>query len=41
MMYDVQTDSGGRRQFIVIAAGGNPRGPSSAEDYLVAFSLPE
>jgi quinoprotein glucose dehydrogenase len=41
MMYDVQLDGGGRRQFIVIAAGGNPRGTSSAEDYLVAFSLPE
>jgi quinoprotein glucose dehydrogenase len=41
MMYDVQLDGGGRRQFIVIAAGGNPRGTSSAEDFLVAFSLPE
>jgi quinoprotein glucose dehydrogenase len=41
MMYDVQLDGGGRKQFIVIAAGGNPRGTSSAEDYLVAFSLPE
>jgi quinoprotein glucose dehydrogenase len=40
MMYEVQLDGGGTRQFIVIAAGGNPRGTSSAEDYLVAFSLP-
>jgi len=41
MMYEVRLEGGKTRQFIVIAAGGNPRGTSNAEDYLIAFSLPE
>jgi quinoprotein glucose dehydrogenase len=40
MTYEVELEGGKRRQFIVIAAGGNPRGTSRAGDYLVAFSLP-
>jgi quinoprotein glucose dehydrogenase len=39
MTYEVEVGDGKRRQFVVIAAGGNPRGTSSAGDYLVAFSL--
>jgi glucose dehydrogenase len=35
----VEIGDGKRRQFVVIAAGGNPRGTSRPGDYLVAFSL--
>lgn len=41
MTYEVELEGGKQRQFVVIAAGGNPRGTSRAGDYLVAFSLPE
>jgi quinoprotein glucose dehydrogenase len=41
MTYDVELAGGKRRQFVVIAAGGNFRGRSQPRDYLVAFSLPE
>ena len=41
MTYEVELQGGRRRQFVVIAAGGNPRGTSNPGDSLVAFSLPE
>ncbi len=41
MSYSVRLESGGSRQFIVIAAGGYPRMGAPVGDYLVAFTLPE
>ncbi len=40
MMYEVQ-DGTAKRQFVVIAAGGNGRAKGKLGDALVAFSLPK
>jgi len=41
MTYEVELPGGRKRQFVVIAAGGNGRARSKIGDSLVAFSLPE
>ncbi len=41
MTYEVELPNGRKRQFVVIAAGGNGRATSRIGDSLVAFSLPE
>jgi quinoprotein glucose dehydrogenase len=41
MTYEVEFPGGRKRQFVVIAAGGNGRARSKIGDSLVAFSLPE
>ena len=41
MTYEVQMEDGTRRQFVVVAAGGNGRAETKIGDSLVAFSLPE
>jgi quinoprotein glucose dehydrogenase len=41
MTYEVELTDGRKRQFVVIAAGGNGRATSKLGDSLVAFSLPE
>jgi quinoprotein glucose dehydrogenase len=40
MSYEVVDPDGGRRQFVVIAAGGHARAGSRLGDSLVAFALP-
>lgn len=40
MSYTVTLDSGDKRQFVVIAAGGYPRMGVPPGDHLIAFSLP-
>ncbi|HEX9726732.1 MAG TPA: pyrroloquinoline quinone-dependent dehydrogenase [Vicinamibacteria bacterium] len=41
MTYEVRLEDGRRRQFVVIAAGGNGRASSKIGDSLVAFALPD
>ena len=41
MSYVVTGEDGSKRQFVVIAAGGNGRMPGALSDTLVAFSLPQ
>jgi len=41
MTYEVDLGNGRRRQFVVIAAGGQGRAKTKIGDFLVAFALPD
>ena len=41
MTYEVELEDGRRRQFVVVAAGGNGRAGTKIGDSLVAFAVPD